>query len=154
MNATRSDYWLLSAGKDGELWPAFFSENKIAIGWSALGDLRQYLSREALLEAHARIWPEVRARARGNAVGQLWRFYREIKSGDTIFIRSFAYLIGTAVVEGDYLFLAEGDPLRERFSSSVDYFPHVREVRWVSLGGGMKQPLALTRLDTFKNPSR
>jgi hypothetical protein len=37
--------WLISAGKDGELWPAFWNENKIAIGWSTLGDLRKYKSR-------------------------------------------------------------------------------------------------------------
>ena len=25
------DYWLIAAGKDGEMWPSFFKENRVAI---------------------------------------------------------------------------------------------------------------------------
>lgn len=145
---SRQDFWLLSAGKDGELWPAFWTERKVAIGWSALGDLRELPSRDALAQKHARVWPKENPRARGVAVGQVWRFYKEMKEGDVVFVRSYVALIGVALIEGAYEFLSEDHPLRQKFYSPYfkDHFPHVRAVRWISLGGGMKQQLTLTRL--------
>lgn len=145
-----ANYWLLSAGKDGDLWSAFWTEDKIAIGWSAVGDLRQYDSREQLWSAFKKL-PGNRSlgnKAVGQAVGRLWTFYEGIAKGDLVFIRSYAFLIGTAIVEGDYDFLSEDNPLRHKFCSADldDCLPHVREVRWLSLAGGMKQPGFLNSL--------
>jgi len=141
-------FWLLSAGKDGELWPAFWIEKKIAIGWSKLGDLRLIPSRDTLREQVEKLWPGQKARAYSNYATQVWRFYKEIRKGDVVFVRSYGALIGIAVVDGEYDFIKSGHPLREKFYSPYfdDYFPHVRAVRWISLGGGMKQPLTLTKL--------
>jgi predicted Mrr-cat superfamily restriction endonuclease len=141
-------FWILSAGKDGELWPAFWREKKIAIGWPAIGDLTRIASREALQERYAKIWPNESRRAQATGVSQIWRFYRALKKGDLVFIRSYVALIGVALVDGDYEFLGNTSPLRQKFRSQRfdEYWLHVRSVRWISLGGGMKQPLSLTRL--------
>ena len=141
-------FWLLSAGKDGELWPAFWAKKKIAIGWSALGDLRTIPSENVLRQEYTKAYPNEKPRAVGTSVSQIWRFYKEIEVGDLVFVRAYVALIGVAVVEGNYDFIDEKDPLREKFHSPSfnDYFPHVRAIRWISLGGGMKQPLSLTRL--------
>lgn len=73
-----------------------------------------------------------------------------------MFVRSYGYLIGTAVVEGEYDYLTEGSGLRKKFYSPYwdDDYPHVRDVIWVSLAGGMKQPLTLTKLTKLKNRAR
>ena len=151
MNNTK--FWLLSAGKNGELWPAFWTQNRIAIGWSDVGDLRSIQSNVHLKSKIERLWPGQTAQAYANQAGQIWRFYREIRIGDVVFIRSFLALIGIALVDGDYDFIEEDDPLRQKLYSShfEDYFPHTRPVRWISLGGGMKQPLTFTKLTVLKN---
>jgi predicted Mrr-cat superfamily restriction endonuclease len=138
----------LSAGKDGELWPTFWLEKKIAIGWSALGDLRTFSSRDALLQEYRKTWSNEKPRAEQTAINQIWNFYRGIKRDDVVFIRSYGALLGIALVVGDYDFIDTNAPLRDKFYSPYfeDYFPHVRPIRWISLGGGMKQPLTLTRL--------
>jgi len=143
-----ANYWLLSAGKDGELWPAFWIEKKIAVGWSAVGDLRSYQTRNALSSAVGNTWPQWKAGAVRSSTTQLWQFYDGIKKDDLVFVRSYAALIGIALVVGDYDFLPPTHALRSKFYSPFfgDDYPHVRDIRWISLGGGMKQALALTRL--------
>jgi predicted Mrr-cat superfamily restriction endonuclease len=150
-----ANYWLLSAGKDGELWPAFWNENRVAIGWSTLGDLSRFSDREELKQAVRSAWPQASSQQTVNWVAQTWRFYRGISPGDLIFVRSHGYLIGIARVEGGYEFLRQDNPMRKKFYSPYfgDDYPHVRKVSWVSLSGGMKQPLTLTRLKLVKNPT-
>jgi len=93
-------------------------------------------------------WPDWKTGKQKNAVSQIWRFYKEIRTGDVVFVRSSVALLGIAIVDSDYDFIEGNDPLREKFYSPYfdDYFPHVRSVRWVSLGRGMKQPLTFTKL--------
>ena len=66
------DYWLLSSGKDGELWPTFWNAKVVALGWSALGDLRQYPERENLVEAYKKAYPDASLGQCRNNVTQLW----------------------------------------------------------------------------------
>jgi predicted Mrr-cat superfamily restriction endonuclease len=142
------NYWLVSAGKDGELWPAFWLEKLVAIGWSNLGDLRQYPNRHELEAAYRKWYPKNSSRKRGANVGRLWDFYKRILPGELVFVRSYAALIGIGEVQDGYDFVAANMPLRQKLRSPFfgDGFPHIRRVRWLSLGGGMKQSAALTRL--------
>ncbi len=150
-----ADYWLLSAGKDGELWPTFWLEGKVAVGWSAVGDLRGFRTREDLARAYDSAWPGQKPGTKRNNVTQLWSFYNGVKQGDLVFIRSYVSLLGIALVTGDYDFLPSGSCIRKKLYSPFfdDYFPHVRDVRWVSLGGGMKQSLAFTHLTVMQRPA-
>jgi hypothetical protein len=68
--------------------------------------------------------------------------------GDLVFVRAYGALLGIGRIVGDYAFLQENTDLRNEFYSAYfdDSYPHVREVNWVSLWGGMKQALALTNL--------
>ena len=142
------NFWLLSAGKDGELWPAFWRKNKIAIGWSELGNLKNFSSRNELWSKYKEIFSKDKSGAQRTGVMQVWNFCKEMKLNDVVFVRSYGALIGIALVNGEYEFIEEQDPLRKEFYSPYfdDFFPHTRSVRWISLGGGMKQPLTLTRL--------
>jgi len=96
------NYWILSAGKDGELWPAFWTEHRIAIGWPALGDLREYNNYEALREAMARHHPGESVSTLGQWAGAVWRFYRDLQKDELVFIRSYTSLLGIAIVSSDY----------------------------------------------------
>lgn len=151
-----ANYWLLSAGKDGELWPVFWTRHRIAIGWSALEDLGEHQNYPSLRDAVARVYPNKTTRAQAYCAASLWKFYKEMSQGDLVFIRSYTSLLGIALVEGPYGFLNDTDPQRKEFYSAYfdDSFPHVRDVRWVSLGGGMKQPATLNRLTVMPRPFR
>ncbi len=142
------NFWLLSAGKDGELWPAFWTKKKIAIGWSGLGNLGGLETRDQLNGLYRQTFAEDTPGQVRTAVTHTWNFYKGVNVGDVVFVRLYAHLIGIAVVAGDYEFLREGDPLRNTFYSPFfgEKFWHVRAVQWLSLGGGLKQPLTLTRL--------
>jgi predicted Mrr-cat superfamily restriction endonuclease len=100
----------------------------------------------------AAIWPEATGPKLTNSCSQIWRFYNRMQVGDTVFVRAYGALLGIGKIVGDYQFLREGDELRKEFYSPYfdDSYPHVREVNWVSLWGGMKQALAVTKLTVVK----
>ncbi len=56
----------------------------VAIGWSALGDPRQYPSRETLKEALARHYPDQKPGSWPVSAGILFRFVHEMKAGDIV----------------------------------------------------------------------
>jgi predicted Mrr-cat superfamily restriction endonuclease len=145
---TMANYWLLSSGKDGELWPTFWNEKVVALGWSVLGDLRLYANRQALKLAFQRHFPAARPGQHRMHVTQLWNFRDAINKGELVFVRSYGAIIGIGEVQGDYEFVAAPDPLRNKLFSPFfkDHFPHIRRVRWLSLWGGLRRELAFTRL--------
>jgi hypothetical protein len=147
-----SKHWLLSAGRDGELWPVFWNHNKVAIGWSAVGNLKGFLTYRELREEVAKQWPERTGQRRTGWGAQIWAFYSRMQVGDIVFVRAHGALVGVAKIVGDYEFLEEENELRKDFYSPYfdDSYPRVREVNWISLWGGMKQRLALTKLTVAK----
>jgi len=142
------NYWLISSGKDGELWPTFWNEKVVALGYPALGDLRLYPEREDLVEGYMRVYPDATPGQQRNNVTQLWSFYQRVKPGELAFVRSYGAIIGIGEVQDGYDYIHETDPLRERLYSEYfdDYYPHIHRVRWLSLWGGIKQSTAFTRL--------
>lgn len=42
------NYWLFAPGDDARLWPIFFSDNVMGLGWDFLGDLEEYDTRTAV----------------------------------------------------------------------------------------------------------
>lgn len=56
----------------------------VAIGWSALGDLRQYPDREALKLALAEHYPDKKVGSRPVGAGILFRFTYEMKTDDIV----------------------------------------------------------------------
>ncbi|MBZ0163533.1 MAG: restriction endonuclease [Notoacmeibacter sp.] len=56
----------------------------VAIGWAALGDLRQYPDREALKAALAKHYPDKKSGSRPVDAGILFRFTHEMKAGDIV----------------------------------------------------------------------
>ena len=147
-NIAEKNYWLLSSGKDGELWPIFWNEKIVAIGWSGLGDLTKYSERAQIDQAFKKLYPNSTSRQRGNNVGQIWSFYRNVKQGELVFVRSYGAIIGIGEIQSDYEFVSPQNPLRTKLHSPFhdDDYPHIRKVRWLSLWGGLKQSLAFTRL--------
>ena len=56
----------------------------VCIGWSAMGDLSEISSKEELGEKYDATWPNTNTRKKGQDIGQVWRFVKEMQIGDYV----------------------------------------------------------------------
>ena len=75
----------------------------ICIGWSKLGDLSKISSKEELKDLYAEVWSDAKAGAKGQNVGQIWRFKNDVQIGDYIIFADGAFC-HIARVESDYYY--------------------------------------------------
>jgi restriction system protein len=100
---TNKTMWMVRAGEAGWRFEEFKAGSLVSIGWKELGDLTSLATRENFQRAVAAAYPSARKGQLAASTGQVFRFVREIKSGDAIvtYDRSErVYLVGTVV--GDY----------------------------------------------------
>jgi MoxR-like ATPase len=119
--ATGQRVWLIALGRNADQWETCHRDGIIAIGWNAAGDLLQYPSIDA-----------IRARLREdretdvdpmNAGLACWQFAREMRPGDTVYVkRGRHFIVGHGVVTSSY----RHDPKRP--------LANIREVRWLGRG--------------------
>ena len=96
----------------------------ICIGWSKIGDLSVFNTKEELADRYSDIWPDAKIQSKGQNVGQLWRFYKEIEVGDyVIFADGEVCHVGR--VESDYTY-----DTKIRESQDPDYTNN-RKVVWL-----------------------
>ena len=94
----------------------------VAIGWPALGDLKQYSDREALKKALAGHYPEHAPGSRPVAAGILFRFVHEMKAGDIVVYPSkHDRMVNVGRFTGSYEFVPT-DP---------NDYPNHRHVEWL-----------------------
>ena len=113
----KANVWLIAAGEGGRCWNDFVKESIAAIGWSEIGDLRQYARKEdlekALTEHGFGTNPFQSSRA-------LWEFAHEVQIGDVLIAKKGRNtILGWGKVTGDYVH-APGWP----------EFPNIRKVEW------------------------
>ena len=83
-------YWIYSPGDNACMWDEFFAAGIMGIGWSVLGDLKQYPSKDAMKQAmKERIDP---AYSYKNAAHATWQFANEMKIGDQPVIPRVAFI--------------------------------------------------------------
>ena len=113
--------WMVRAASDGSLFQPFIDRGFIAIGWSRMGDLGRFESKEALVAELRKQYPGERAGWYASSGGTLWRFSREIQAGDGVVTYDRTrrvYAVGK--LRGDY-----------RFDSSFESgYPNVCRVEW------------------------
>ena len=116
--------WGIHAGRGGEADGLFRKDKRIALGWSAIGDLRLLpADREAFKTAVAAAYPEFKAAAIPNQAGQIYRFIHEMQVGDLVVYPSKQdRVISVGRVVGDYEYNPKQNPA----------FPHQRKVEWIS----------------------
>lgn len=94
----------------------------VAIGWSVLGDLRQYADREALKVALSQHYPEKKPGSRPVDAGILYRFAHEMNAGDIVVYPSkHDRMVNVGRFTGVYEHVAD-DP---------DDYPNHRGVEWL-----------------------
>lgn len=138
--------WLFASGEGARLWEDFKRNEIVAIGWDALGDLREYESKEAVAVAIRAIRSDQIEPVNDSLA--CWQFVSEMKPGDRVYVkRGMQEIIGSGVVRSEYVY----DPNR------VEY-KNVRQVSWEKIGSwhlleGDRVPVKtltnITRLGTF-----
>ena len=115
-------YWMIAAGEGARLWDDFLASGLIAIGWSDLGNLRTFGTREEITEA-------IKSVNAGNTEPvnnslACWQFSREMSIGDFILVkRGRSTILGLGQITSDY-----------RFDEHREEYKNVRSVRWIAHG--------------------
>ncbi|PWC26634.1 hypothetical protein CR165_22080 [Pseudoroseomonas aestuarii] len=99
--------WFWSPGEGAAHWNELYERGLMAVGWDALGDLRQYATPTAMLEALAEAYP--RDGQPSNDARACYDFAHAIRPGDIVFAkRGRGTIVGHGEVVGDYAY----DPSR------------------------------------------
>lgn len=115
-------YWTYSPGDGAARWDDFYARGVMGIGWSKLGNIEQYASKEDIRKSLRTLYSSKFSQR--NSALSLWQFSRELKPGDVVFAkRGRSVVIGRGVVEGDY-----------QFDENGDSYPNIRRVRWTHSG--------------------
>lgn len=101
----KTHYWMYAAGQGSSMWDEYYKNGIMAIGWSEIGDLTQYDSKEEMKDAmRAHIDSSLSFMNAGHAT---WQFANEMKPGDVVFVkRGYYEIIGRGIVKSDYRFEA------------------------------------------------
>ena len=115
-------YWTYSPGDGAARWDDFYARSVMGVGWSKLGDVEKYASKEDIRKNLRTLYSSKYSQK--NSALALWQFSREIKPGDVVFAkRGRSVIIGRGIVEGDY-----------QFDENGDSYPNIRRVRWTNRG--------------------
>lgn len=115
-------YWLYSPGEGAAMWDSFRSQGIMGLGWSELGNLTSYGSKEEI-RAKLRETSSNDSSQRNSALA-VWQFLHEMEPGDVVFAkRGMKQVIGRGIVEGGY-----------EYDSKDKEYPHHRSVKWTENG--------------------
>jgi len=115
-------YWIFSPGEGSSKWDEFYLKGIMGIGRDAMGDFKQYPSKDAMKAKMKELYGQEYSYM--NTAHATWQFANEISPGDIVYAKKGKYkLVGRGVVESDYI-----------FDDSRDEFKHIRKIRWTHNG--------------------
>lgn len=116
-------YWLYAPGRGAEKWDDFYERGVMGLGWSDLGDLSSYETKDDLRLALQTCYDATNSQR--NSAHALWQFAHDMKPGDVIFAkRGMSEIIGRGVVTGNYEYDQDAD----------SRYPNIRRARWTHKG--------------------
>lgn len=123
MTTTDQFLWCIRAGEHGQADDLFLKHNRLALGWSQMGDLTRLPDdREAFKAKVQQAYPDAKPGAIANYAGQLYRFVHVMKPGDLVaFPCKRDRQIHLGRVDGDCLY----DP------THMPEYPNQRPVKWI-----------------------
>lgn len=113
--------WMVRAGESGFRFEEFEKQGIASIGWNELGDLTAVTTRDEVLAVVRAAFPAAKKGTIASYAGQVYRFVREIKVGDSIVSYDPSerlYLVGKVTGNYDY-----------RPQTSAEH-PNIRTVNW------------------------
>jgi restriction system protein len=123
----RETLWVIHIGNNDKIALRARDEGFVCIGWTKMGDLSSYSTRDEFKKAMIETWPNWKIKKVNSSYGQVYRFVREMKIGDpVVFPVRVESEIALGRVTSDYRLskdkeLVEGD------------YRYVREVDWLKI---------------------
>lgn len=96
----------------------------VCIGWSGMGDLSDITTKDDLASKYDATWSDVKPRKKGQDVGQVWRFIKEMQTGDYV-VFSCGDTCHIGRITSDYYF---DDTANE--NQHPDY-TNIRDIEWL-----------------------
>ncbi len=116
-------YWIYAPGTKAEMWEDYRDEGIMAIGWSEIGDLDQYESKDTIRQAMVETYGAESSYI--HSAHAAWQFAHEMKPGDIVYAKQGQYsIVGRGVVDSAYEF----DDFREH------RYKNIRKVDWTHQG--------------------
>jgi 5-methylcytosine-specific restriction protein B len=121
-DSAETHYWVVGAEEGAARWNDFYEQGFVSIGWSRLGDLRNYPSETEILKALKDKYQD-EGNPTNNAKSCFY-FAQKVKIGDGVFIKQGrTKLLGFGFVESEY-----------SFDESRKSHKHTRKARWIRNG--------------------
>lgn len=115
-------YWIYSPGPNASMWDEFSEAGIMGLQWDALGDLKQYPSKEDMKQQMKKLYGEQYTYI--NAGHATWQFSNEINIGDVVFVKKGQRLIiGYGIITSTYM-----------FDDTRDEYKHILQVDWTDTG--------------------
>ena len=119
-------YWIYSPGDNACKWDEFYKAGIMGIGWSGIGDLSVFDSKDAMKKRMKETYGDEYSYK--NAAHATWQFANEIKPGDIIFVKKGMHkVIGRGIVIGEYQY-------RPDLQDGNNDYCHIRTVDWTHNG--------------------
>jgi 5-methylcytosine-specific restriction enzyme B len=113
-------YWIYSPGDGASKWEEFCERGVMGLGWSEIGDLTQYSSKDEMKAAMKETIDP--SKSHKNGAHATWQFLKDMKVGDVVFAkRGMHTVIGRGVVTSDYI-----------YDTTDPEYPNIRKVNWTS----------------------
>ena len=113
-------YWIYSPGDGASRWEEFYERGIMGLGWSSIGDLTQYSSKDEMKAAMKETIDP--SKSHKNGAHATWQFLKDMKVGDVVFAkRGMHSVIGRGVVTSDYI-----------YDTTDPEYPNIRKVNWTS----------------------
>ncbi|QGQ94157.1 EVE domain-containing protein [Paenibacillus psychroresistens] len=136
VNEPNVQHWLLAAGENSDQWEDFRDNNLIAIGWSELGDLQQYQSKQEITDKLKELH-NVPHNPTNVALAN-YQFVKDMKVGDYVIIKKGKRtIIAYGQITSDY-----------RYDLARSNYKSVRSVEWLSIGTWNFSPIDESTLAT------
>ena len=119
-------YWIYSPGDNACKWDEFYTAGIMAIGWSGIGDLSSFVSKDAMKKKMKETYGDQYSYK--NAAHATWQFANEMKPGDIVFVKKGMHkVIGRGIVVGEYQY-------RPDFEDEEYEYGNTRAVDWTHKG--------------------
>lgn len=115
-------YWIYAPGSNADKWEEFYSKGIMAIGWTRLGDLNSYASKEDIAK-RLQVLSNDSSSHKNDAI-TCWSFCHELKVGDIVIPKKGrSKYLGYGVIDSEYI-----------YDGSLADFKNRRMVKWIKKG--------------------
>ncbi len=119
--------WVIHIGNNDKVALRARDEGFVCIGWTKMGNLARYSTRDKMKQAMAETWPNWKPRKVNSCYGQVFRFAHEMRVGDpVVFPVRVSREIALGRISSDYNYSSDAELVQGDYRN-------VRNVEWLRI---------------------